>query len=191
MIERISMGVLWVIIIAASLVYAIISGSVQGVLNGISDAAASAIQLCINLCGIFAIWSGIMSMAKQGGILNALSKALDPIISKLFKTKDPDARQAITMNITANVLGMGSAATPAGQRAVKELNKNNKDKSRASSDTVMLLILNNSALTLIPTTVLTLRAAAGSQDAAMIIPYAIAASVISTIAAIILGRVFK
>ena len=185
------MGVLWVIIIAASLVYAIISGSVQGVLNGISDAAASAIQLCINLCGIFAIWSGIMSMAKQGGILNALSKALDPIISKLFKTKDPDARQAITMNITANVLGMGSAATPAGQRAVKELNKNNKDKSRASSDTVMLLILNNSALTLIPTTVLTLRAAAGSQDAAMIIPYAIAASVISTIAAIILGRVFK
>ena len=191
MIERISMGVLWVIIIAASLVYAIISGSVQGVLNGISDAAASAIQLCINLCGIFAIWSGIMSMAKQGGILNALSKALDPIISKLFKTKDPDARQAITMNITANVLGMGSAATPAGQRAVKELNKNNKDKSRASSDTVMLLILNNSALTLIPTTVLTLRAAAGSQDAAMIIPYAIAASVISTIAAILLGRVFK
>ena len=150
-----------------------------------------AVELCIGLLGIFAVWSGIMNMAKQGGILRFLSKLLKPIISRLFKTKDADAKEAITMNITANILGMGSAATPAGQKAVRELNKDNPDKTRASADTVMLLILNNSALTIIPTTVLTLRASAGSANASMIIPYAIAASVISTVTALILGRIFR
>lgn len=186
------MAVLWFILVLISVIYALATLNPQSILQGISDGATASVELCIGLTGIFAIWSGTMECAKRGGVLTALSRVLRPIIRLLFKrVTDKDALEAITMNITANILGMGNAATPAGQRAVKLLNKSNPTPGKATGEMSMLLIINNSALTLIPTTILTLRAAAGSSDAAVIIPYVIVSSLISTVIAVVLGLVFK
>lgn len=186
------MAILWVILILGAIIYSLITANPQSILQGLSDGATAATDLCLGLSGIFAIWSGVMECARRGGLLTVLSRLLHPVIRFLFKNvSDRETVEAITMNITANILGMGNAATPAGQRAIKLLNKNNPVPGKATNDMTMLIILNNSALTLIPTTVLTLRATSGSADAAVIIPYAIISSVISTIVAVILGSVFK
>lgn len=161
-------------------------------MNGLYSAADSAINLCIELCGIFAIWSGILEIARRGGVLSKLTKLLRPIIHYLFKdVKNESAMDAIASNISANILGMGNAATPAGQQAIRELNKSNKNKTKATREMIMLLVLNNSALTIVPTTVLTLRAAAGSTNPSIILPYALVSSAASTAIAIIMGKVFK
>lgn len=186
------MAFLWLLIVLFSILFALLIGKPDSIMHGISDAADSAVKLCINLCGIFAIWSGILEVARRGGVLSKLTKLLQPIIRYIFKdAKSDDAMEAIASNISANILGMGNAATPAGQRAISELNKNNVNKTKATSDMVMLLILNNSALTIVPTTVLTLRAAAGSVDPGIILPYALVSSAASTVIAIIMGMIFK
>lgn len=188
------MAFLWIIIIVSSILFGFLSHNNDTIVQALSNASSNSIALCINLCGIFGLWCGIMEMARRGGILQVISKLFRPIIKRLFKgATTEEAQEAITTNLTANILGMGNAATPAGQRAIKALAKCSPkaDKGKATPDMVMLLILNNSALTIVPTTVLALRAAAGSADAAGIVPFAIVASLVSTIVAVVLGLIFR
>ena len=127
-----------------------------------------------------------MKLAEAGGLLNALSRLLSPLIKRLFPqaAKSKEASSAITMNLAANMLGLGNAATPAGQKAMRELKKLS-GHDRATDDMVTLLVINNSSLTLVPTTVIALRAQAGSASPSEIFPAALLASAVSTIFAII------
>ena len=130
------------------------------------DASASAVQLCISLCAIYAVWLGLLEILDKSGLSDKLAKVLRPIIRKLFKGADEKAHKDIAVNMSANMLGLGNAATPYGIKAMKELD----DKSGVANQAmIMLMVLNATSIQLIPTTTIGLRAAAGSSNPADII----------------------
>ncbi|MBS6476179.1 MAG: hypothetical protein KH354_09465 [Clostridiales bacterium] len=184
------LGKIWAAIVVFSLLFSFFNGTTEQTVIAMTEGAGQGVQLCLTLCGIYALWSGLMAVAEKAGILQALSKLLSPLIRRVFPSaaKSSEAQAAVTLNIAANMLGLGNAATPAGQRAMKELQKVSDDPNRASNDMVMLLVINNSSLTLVPTTVIALRAAAGSASPGAIIPAALAASLVSTLAAYAAAR---
>ena len=174
------LGKIWAAIVVFSLLFSFFNGTTEQTVIAMTEGAGQGVQLCLTLCGIYALWSGLMAVAEKAGILQALSRLLSPLIRRVFPSvaKSGEAQAAVTLNIAANMLGLGNAATPAGQRAMKELQKVSDDPNRASNDMVMLLVINNSSLTLVPTTVIALRAAAGSASPGAIIPAALAASLV-------------
>ena len=166
----------------SSLLYGLLASDPAALLPAAASSAAKAVTQTLSLCGTFALWSGLLNIAAEGGMLSGLARLMLPVIKRLFPgAVTPSAREAIAANLTANLLGMGNAATPAGRRAIAELAACSPAKGKVTADMIMLLVLNNSALTLLPTTVLTLRAAAGSADAAGILPASLAASAVSTV----------
>ena len=186
------MSTLWLVTVLSSLLYGLLASDPAALLPAAASAAAKAVTQTLSLCGTFALWSGLLNIAAEGGMLSGLTRLMLPVIKRLFPgAVTPSAREAIAANLTANLLGMGNAATPAGRRAIAELAACSPAKGKVTADMIMLLVLNNSALTLLPTTVLTLRAAAGSADAASILPASLAASAVSTVTAVILGVIFR
>ena len=135
------------------------AASVDAMLSGVSEA----LELCLALCPSFMLWLGLMNVAREAGLMEKLSRAARPLLKRLM----PDSSEAmapITLNLAANFLGLGSAATPFGIEAMAELQKANRLGNAASDDMCMFIALNSSAVELLPTSVLALRAAAGSTD---------------------------
>ena len=135
------------------------AASVDAMLSGVSEA----LELCLALCPSFMLWLGLMNVAREAGLMEKLSRAARPLLKRLM----PDSSEAmapITLNLAANFLGLGSAATPFGIEAMAELQKANRRGNAASDDMCMFIALNSSAVELLPTSVLALRAAAGSTD---------------------------
>ena len=183
---------IWKLMIIISLIYGMLTGRAEQLGSAAVKSAGDAVTLCISLCGIYALWCGLMKLAEAGGLLNALSRLLSPLIKRLFPqaAKSKEATNAITMNLAANMLGLGNAATPAGQKDMCELKKLS-GHDRATDDMVTLLVINNSSLTLVPTTVIALRAQAGSANPSEIFPAALLASAISTVFAVIFSIVLR
>ena len=136
------------------------------VVNSIFERAELGFKLSLGLTGIMALWLGIMRIGEKGGAINILSKAFAPLFNKLFPEipKDSKAHGSIIMNISANMLGLDNAATPLGLKAMAELQKHNKEKERASNAQILFLVLNTSGLTLIPTSIIALRATAMADN---------------------------
>ena len=136
------------------------------IVNSIFERAELGFKLSIGLTGVMALWLGIMRIGEKGGAINLLSKAFAPLFHKLFPEipKDSKAHGAIIMNISANVLGLDNAATPLGLKAMEELQKENPDKEKASNAQILFLVLNTSGLTLIPTSIIALRASAMAEN---------------------------
>ena len=134
------------------------------IVNSIFERAELGFKLSIGLTGIMALWLGIMRIGEKGGAINLLSRAFAPLFQKLFPEipKDSKAHGAIIMNISANVLGLDNAATPLGLKAMEELQKENAHKEKASNAQILFLVLNTSGLTLIPTSIIALRASANT-----------------------------
>lgn len=134
--------------------------------------AGAAVQLVISLAGIMCLWNGLLSVANKAGITRMLSRLLAPAIRFLFKGLDPesDAAQAITMNVSANILGLGNAATPLGLAAMKELDKLARHSQTASDYMVTFVVLNTASLQLLPTTIAAIRLQAGSAAPMEILP---------------------
>ena len=135
------------------------AASVDAMLSGVSEA----LELCLALCPSFMLWLGLMNVAREAELMEKLSRAARPLLKRLM----PDSSEAmapITLNLAANFLGLGSAATPFGIEAMAELQKANRLGNAASDDMCMFIALNSSAVELLPTSVLALRAAAGSTD---------------------------
>ena len=154
------------------------------------DAASLSVDLCLILAGIMILWLGILQVAKDAGMVDALAYALRPILRWLFPDV-PDghpAQGAILMNMSANMLGLDNAATPFGVKAMKELQELNPHKEQASNSMATFLAINTSSVTLVPITVIGLRAAAGSDDPAGPLFGILLATTASTIAAIIAVR---
>jgi spore maturation protein A len=154
------------------------------------DAAELSIQLCLTLAGVMILWLGILQVASDAGMVDALARALRPLMRWLFPDV-PDghpAQGAMLMNISANMLGLDNAATPFGIKAMKELQELNPHKESASNAMATFLAVNTSSVTLVPISVIALRAAAGSESPAAPLGGILIATTLSTIAAIIAVR---
>ena len=182
------LNILWPIFIIISIIYAIFSGNLENLNKSIFESTESAINLTLTLIGTTCLWSGIMEIASKTSIIEYLSKILKPVIKKLFPniTSKSKSYDNIIMNIVANILGLGNAATPLGLKAMNELQKENDDKEKLSDSMMMLIVLNTASLQIIPTTVIAIRNSLGSDNPTKIIfPVWI-----STICAAIVGVIF-
>ncbi|PLY14104.1 MAG: spore maturation protein [Sedimenticola sp.] len=151
------------------------------------DSAGGAVELAIGLVGVMALFLGLMKIAEEGGLLTILARLIRPLMVRLFPDVPAEhpAMGAMILNMSANVLGLGNAATPFGIRAMQELDKLNPHKGVATDSMVLFLAINTSSITLLPTGVIALRAAAGSADPAGILPTTLFATACSTLVAII------
>lgn len=154
------------------------------------DTAEASVTLAIGLVGVMALFLGLMKVAEAGGMLVIIAKLTRPLMQKLFPDVPPShpAMGAMILNMSANILGLGNAATPFGIRAMQELDKLNQVKGTATNAMVLFLAINTSSVTLLPTGVIALRAAAGSQDPAGIVPTTLFATICSTTIAIIVAK---
>lgn len=154
------------------------------------ETAGSSVELALGLIGVMTFFLGLMKVAEAGGLLSVIAKLLRPVMTRLFPDVPPDhpAMGAMIMNVSANVLGLGNAATPFGIRAMQELDKLNPVKGTATNAMALFLAINTSAVTLLPTGVIALRAAAGSQDPAGIVPTTLFATLCSTTVAIVMAK---
>jgi len=159
---------------------------------GMIDAAKGSVTLALGLIGVMALFLGLMKVAEAGGLLTIIAKLLRPIMVRLFPDVPADhpAMGAMIMNLSANVMGLGNAATPFGIRAMQELDKLSAHKGTGSDSMVLFLAINTSSITLLPTGVIALRAAAGSNDPAGIVPTTLFATLCSTLIAIFAAKYF-
>ena len=151
------------------------------------EAASGSVTLALGMVGVIALFLGVMKVAEKGGLLVVIARTVRPLMVKLFPgvPGGHPAMGAMVLNISANVLGLGNAATPFGIRAMLELDKLNPHKGTASDAMAMFLVINTASVTLLPTGVIALRAAAGSQDPAGIVSTTLFATIVSTAVAIV------
>ena len=152
--------------------------------------AGDAVSLAIGLVGVMALFLGLMKVAERAGLLLVVAKTLRPLMTRLFPSVPADhpAMGAMIMNLSANVLGLGNAATPFGIRAMEHLDSLNAEKGKATDAMILFLAINTSSVTLLPTGVIALRAAAGSADPAGIVPTTLFATLVSTTVAILTAK---
>lgn len=185
------LNVLWPIFIIISIIYAILSGNIENVNKSIFDSVDNAVKFSINLLGMTCLWSGLMEIAVNTNIIRFLNKVLKPIMKKLFPNLEPEnkASKDITMNIIANILGLGNAATPLGLKAIEELQKENNHKETLSDNMIMLILLNTASLQIIPTTVLSLRNSLQSDNPTEIIFPVWVATICAALAGITITKI--
>ena len=177
------------------MVFAVLNGTPAEVGQGALDAAKGSVELAIGLVGYIALFLGLMKVVEEAGGLAFMARLIRPVLVRLFPDVPPDhpAMGAMVMNIAANALGLGNAATPFGLKAMKELNDLNTQKGTATNAMVLFLAINTSGLALLPTGIIGLRALKGSADAAAIFPTTLLATAASTLvgisAAILLSRI--
>ncbi len=158
------------------------------IISTMIDQSKDVVSLCINLLAIYAVWLGILEIVEQSGLGEKLSKLLSPLIKKLFKINDNEQIKYISYNISSNLLGLGNAATPSGIKAVKCMEKDLKHTKFAM---LMLLVVNSTGIQLLPTTIIGLRASAGSVSASDIIFPTIISSVVTTVICVCLLFLYK
>ena len=182
------LNILWPIFLILSFIYALISGKVEEVNNGIFTSLSDAVELTLTFLGTICLWNGIMEIAKQTSLINKLTKLLRPLINFLFPDlkNNENAKQEISMNMIANILGLGNAATPLGIKAMQTMQRENTKKDTLSNSMMMFIVINTASIQLIPTNVIAIRTSLNSQNpTSIIIPVWIA-----TIIAAIVGIAF-
>ena len=165
------LNILWPIFIIISIIYAIFSGNLQNLNNSIFESTNNAVNLTLTLVGTTCLWSGIMEVASRSNIIEYLKKLLAPIIKVFFGDckMEKKSYNNIVMNIIANILGLGNAATPLGLKAMKSMQKENKKKDTLTDSMMMFLILNTASIQIIPTTVIAIRNSMGSSNPTAIV----------------------
>lgn len=193
------LNILWAAMMIIGVGWGMATGRMEAVTNGALDSAKEAVTLCITMLGVMSLWTGLMEVAGQGKLIQKLTNLIAPFVNWMF----PDipnghcAKEHITTNIIANILGLGWAATPAGLKAMESLQELNKTEregveqhSTVASDAMCtLLILNISSLQLIPVNMIAYRAQYGSVNPAGIIGPAMIATLISTIVGVIFCKI--
>lgn len=172
--------------ILIAVVFGICSGNADALAQSVVDGAEEGIQLLITMAGSLMLWSGIMEVAARGGVTDIIGKVLSPVLCRLFRNVEKDSKvlKKISMNVSANFLGIGNAATPFGLSAMKELKKLDDHGDRASDDMIAFVVLNTASIQLVPTMIGTLRQSYGSIEPFSIIPCVW----ISSVCALIVGQ---
>lgn len=197
------LNAIWAGMIVLGILYGAFTGNLEAVSNAALESAGEAVDLCITMCGIMGLWTGLMKIAQQAGLIAALTRGISPFVSFLFPRipKNHPARESISTNIVANVLGLGWAATPAGLEAMEELQKLEEDRRLgkaagpvrkrgvASNEMCTFLIVNISSLQLIPVSVIAYRSQYGSVNPTAVVGPGIAATAVSTGVAILFCRI--
>lgn len=177
------------------LIFSFISAAVTGRMNELSsaviDGAEAAVQLLMRLISMLCLWGGIMEIGDAAGLTAMFSKIMYPVVSLIFPRlrKEKYVLEAISMNITANVLGLGNAATPLGLEAMRRLQSVNSDTSVASDEMVVFVVMNTAAMHIIPTTVATMRGQYGSKSPMEIMPAAFLTSFCALMTAMIAAKI--
>ena len=177
-----------------SFVFAMYTGNSEGLLIAVLDGASGAVTLTISLCGMMALWCGIMKVFEGAGLIERLSRLLSPLLRRCFSAayRSGEGIGEISANISANMLGIGNAATPLALAAMKKLQAINPDKSTASADMITLAVMNTASLNIIPSTIIALRRAAGSAEPhAVIAPIWIVSAACATLALLLTVSVSK
>lgn len=184
---------IWFVLIFIGVLTGIINGNVQAVTDAAIQSAKTAVELSIGMIGMMSMWLGIMKIAEKSGLINKISSILKPVLKHLFPDIPPNhpAMASIVMNISANLLGLGDAATPLGLKAMQELQTLNRTQDTATDSMCTFLALNTSSITLIPATVIAYRVAAGSQNPTQIIGPTILSTIVATTVAIIAVKVYS
>ena len=187
------MNLVFFAIVYFAFLFAIISGTPDAVGQAAMDSAKASVELAIGLVGYIALFLGLMKVVEEAGGLRFMARLIRPILVRLFPDvpEDHPAMGAIVMNVAANALGLGNAATPFGLKAMQELNELNKEKGTATNAMVLFLALNTSGLALLPTGMIGLRALKGSADPAAIFPTTLVATACSTVVGVLAAKWFS
>lgn len=193
------MNYLWAGMILIGIIYGACTGNLQGVADGALTSAQDAVSLAVTMSGVMALWVGLMEIGQQSGLIGSMSRGMRPLIRFLFPNlpQEHPACEPISMNMIANILGLGWAATPAGLRAMEALSELEeerrngevpgyvREKGIASNEMCTFLIINISSLQLIPVNIIAYRSQYGSPNPSAIVGPALAATAVSTVAGII------
>lgn len=187
------MNYLWPALILLSIVYAFLTQNTTAVSDAVFSSLEDAVTLTLKMLGMLCFWSGMMQLAEKSGLTQKIARALSPLLRHLFPEikNDKEAQSAISMNITANLFGIGNAATPLGIEAMKRLKKHAPASDTASNAMVLFVVLNTASIKLIPTTVAMLRHDAGSAAPMEILPVSLLVSFTSCSAAIVVAKLLE
>lgn len=186
-------NLIWLLLLAGGIIYAGLTGRIELVTPSAITAAENAVTLAFKLTGVMCLWLGMMKIAERAGLVRLMSFIIGPFIRRIFPGVPPGhpAMGAIVMTVSANMLGLGNAATPLGIKAMQELQKLSRDRETATPAMCTLLALCTTGVTLVPATVIALRAAAGSADPAEIVGATLAVSLTAAAAALTVDRICR
>lgn len=187
------MNYIWGAMVVFSFISALFSGNMQTLSDSVVTSGQDAINLVVKLTGMMCLWGGVMKIAEKAELTQLISKMLSPLFSVLYKNIDKNSKtaQAMSMNITANLLGLGNAATPLGLEAMRRMQESNPDKTKATDDMVVFVVMNSAAMRLIPTTVATLRTQFGSANPMEIMPATWVSTIFSLIAGVMTAKIIS
>lgn len=185
------MNIIWPTFIIVSFIYAIFTGRVNEINSGIFASVSDAVELSLTFLGTICLWNGIMEIVKRTTLIEKLTKFLNPIIKLLFPElkNNQNAKSEISMNIIANILGLGNAATPLGLKAMKTMQKENPKKDTLSNEMAMFIVLNTASLQLIPTNVIAIRTSLNSSNPTQIILPVWIATIVAAIVGVIATKI--
>jgi spore maturation protein A len=185
----------WVfgLFIIVSTIFAVINGKLSELTQIVLTEGSNSVKLILMLAGSICWWSGIMRIMEKSGLNSLISRAIYPITSRIFSGlgKDSNALQSISLNISANLLGLGNAATPLGIKAMSELSKEEKSKGNATNNMVLLVVLNTASIQIIPTTIAMLRAKAGASQPLDILPLVLISSVCALFVGVSFAKIIE
>ena len=186
------LNILWPIFIIISFAYAIFSGNVDKLNESIFSSTSESVNLCISLLGTICLWNGIMQIANKTSIIDRLTNLLKPAMNFLFPElkQEKEIQKEISLNVIANILGLGNAATPLGLKAMKSMQKKNPKKDTLTNSMITFIVLNTASLQIIPTTVIAIRSAMNSKNPTSIVFPVWIATICAAIAGITATKLF-
>ncbi|NLW25147.1 MAG: spore maturation protein [Clostridia bacterium] len=186
-------NLIWLTLIAVGIIVAAINGQPEIITDSVLQAANLGVKYSFDLIGLMTFWLGIMRLGEVAGLVDILARLIRPFTRFLFPSvpQDHPAMGAILLNLSANILGLGNAATPFGLKAMQELQSINKGSNEASDAMITFLALNTSCITLVPATIIGVRVAAGSANPTEIVGTTIFATSVGMILAVTFDRIFR
>lgn len=186
-----AMAVVWTAMVVLSLICGLFTGQIDKVANAAFEGASSAVALCMEMAGVMCLWSGVMEIMNECGLSAMLARSFRPLLRRLLPkaSRDDETLSAISANVSANLLGLGNAATPLGIRAARRMAVG--CGGVASNELCMLVVLNTASIQLLPTTIASVRAAAGSAAPLDILPAVWVSSILSVAAGLSAAALFS
>jgi len=183
---------IWGFFLIVGIIYGFLTGNIASINEEILSSGSSAIEMIFKIIPLMCLWLGVMNIARSSGLFNRISHFLTPILTKIFPEipKDHEALSLIASNIVMNMMGLGNAATPFGLKAMKSMQKLNIKKDEATRSMITFLVINTASVTIIPTTVISLRILNGSSNPTEIVSVSIITTIISCFIGLLLDRLF-
>ena len=183
-------NIIWIVLITLGIVYGVLNNNLETINTTIVDSTKVSLEMLFKIFPVLALWMGITKIAEVSGLLKKLSNKLSPLLTKFFPEipKGHESLSLIASNMIANIFGLGSAATTFGLKAMDSLQKINKNKKVASRSMITFLVINTSGLTLIPTTIISLRMMYGSSEPTKIVLACIISTTVATLGGILMDR---